>query len=227
MQEELVSTLEEELSKSDNVDVSEVIDEFFENNEVDGTELYDTIEQDKIDTENKEALGWTEDQIAESKIIETVEVDGYTIEYYSNGTFAVEYPEEETLAPAKSGGFSTMAKATTKSKKATSKREYRSWVGVLMFTVGQEGYFNYNGSKATYKSGFDGWYKRGTFSIWQVDKWDPVKEASGKNYTFTVKGNFHWGAEIKGVGLTIQDLRVKQVITCKPDGTTSVKYTLN
>jgi len=114
--------------------------------------------------------------------------------------------------------------ATTKSVSGTATKTYYSWIGLKMFTLSVTCTFNYNGSKAWYKSGFDYYYSRGSFSTWQVSNWRGWKEASGTNFRAYCSGNFHYGFEYQGVGLVIQDIYCKNTISCNKSGTISKSY---
>ena len=99
-------------------------------------------------------------------------------------------------------------------------------VGNKLFTLTVECTFNYNGSSAWYKSGFDYYYTKGFLSIWQVSNWKGWKEASGSSYKAYCSGNFHFGLEYEGNGLVIQDFYCKNTLTCSKDGkiTTSATH---
>lgn len=139
-----------------------------------------------------------------------------------------EMVDEDTSLISKISDFFVLkvnAASKTKTKKYSEKKAYYSWVGIKIFTVGLDCNFYYNGSKAWYKSGFDGWYKRGTLSIWQVSNWKEKREQSGKSYVARCSGNFHYGLEVHGVGLIIQDLYIKHVATCNKNGKVSLSRT--
>lgn len=111
--------------------------------------------------------------------------------------------------------------ATTKSKSGISSRTYYGLVGNKLFSIAVKCTFNYNGTKAWYKSGFDYYYTKGTLSVWQVSNWRGWKEASGTSYKAYCSGNFHWGVEYNGNGLVIQDYYCKNTLTCDKKGNIS------
>lgn len=116
-------------------------------------------------------------------------------------------------------------KKKTKVRYYSESQTYYSWVGIKLFTVGLECNYNYNGKKAWYHSGFDGWYYRGKFSIWQVSNWKERREKSGTNYVAWVAGNFHYGIEYKGVGWIVCDRYIKHSATCNKSGKVTLKKT--
>lgn len=90
-------------------------------------------------------------------------------------------------------------------KTVTHRYTAKSWVGLTLFKLGVKGYFSYNGSKVKPHLN-DAWYTRGTLSIWQVSGWHKGTYTKGSNYAEVYgRGNFHYGFEVKGVGLVIQD----------------------
>ena len=100
-----------------------------------------------------------------------------------------------------------------------SRSYYSSIVGNKIFELGLSCNFYYNGSKASYKSGLDAYYKRGTLSAWQVNNWSKWHEQDGTSYWAYCSGNFHWGLEIDGVGLVIDEYYIKLGLECDKDGT--------
>ncbi|MNE36319.1 hypothetical protein D3C80_1301260 [compost metagenome] len=83
--------------------------------------------------------------------------------------------------------------------------DVKSILGNTVFSISVRGYFTYNGT-AVNPHLVDAWYNKGTLSIWQVDNWEEgvTYEMSGKVRIYG-KGNFHFGLEINGYGLTVQD----------------------
>ena len=123
--------------------------------------------------------------------------------------------DKDTILKAKA------KKKKTKSVSATNKKSAYGLLGNRLFTISLKCTFNYNGSKAWYKSGYDHYYTRGTLSIWQVSNWKGWREKSGTSYKAYCSGNFHFGFEYKGVGMIVQDLYCKNTITCNKKGSIS------
>ena len=139
----------------------------------------------------------------------------FSIEFYDNGIFSVEvYPSQISLLAS-----GTVFGSATK--------EYYSAAGVNIFTISVSSTFSYNGTKASYYSGFDAYYTRGFLSIWQVSNWVSGKETVGYSYSAYAKGNFHFGLEVNGVGIVIQDFYIKHTVTCSKDGVISRSYVQN
>jgi hypothetical protein len=110
---------------------------------------------------------------------------------------------------------------TVHSKSGISEKTYYGISGNKAFSLAVESTFNYNGSTAWYKSGFNYYYTKGTLSVWQVSNWNGWKEASGTSYKAYCAGNFHWGIEYAGSGLVIQDYYCKNTLICDKDGNIS------
>lgn len=139
----------------------------------------------------------------------------------------VEEPADDNLVADVASLFfdEVYAASSAKSKKYSESKAYYSWAGLKIFTIGMDCNFYYNGKKAWYKSGFDGWYTRGALSIWQVSNWKERREQSGSSYVAWCAGNFHMGLEVKGVGIILDDKYIKHTATCNKNGSVSLSRT--
>lgn len=142
----------------------------------------------------------------------------FAIEFFDNGIFSVETglnqsPQISLLATGTVYGSATKA--------------YYSAAGVNVFTISVSSTFSFNGTRASYYSGFDAYYTRGFLSIWQVSNWASGKEAVGSSYSAFAKGNFHFGLEVDGIGIVIQDFYIKHTVTCSKDGAITRNYVQN
>lgn len=175
------------------------------------------VEYEEIESLNKESLKKSKSVFSndEDRITKEVYVDGVEICFYDNGTFSVdEGTVEEELKNIR---------AATKTKTASNTKTIYSWVGLKMFSTTVSSKFNYNGKKATYHSGLDAHYKRGTLSMWNVSNWRKWKESSGTSYKVYAAGNFYYGFSIKGNGIMIQEMYLKNTISINKNGAVS-KY---
>ncbi|MGG1575026.1 hypothetical protein [Fictibacillus sp. NRS-1165] len=197
-----------------NID-EKTIQKFFKassKNKLTGKEVKILNDADKKDTADKKAKKYTQEKIADSKILAELTYNGRQITILKNGTFAVEEPDTT---------MSTMASGT---KWGTAKRSYYSWVGLKLFTVSVTSKFRYTGSKAYYHSGYDAYNKRGSLSLWQVTGWKEWKERSGTSYNAYASGNFHVGFEVYGIGLILQEFYIKHTVQCTKKGTIKRYY---
>lgn len=115
--------------------------------------------------------------------------------------------------------------STTYNRYGQTYRDYYSWVGVYIFTVGQSLNFWYDGTSAGYNGGYDGYYLRGSIlSLWQVSDWSEGHQAAGSSYEASCGGYFHMGFEYQGFGFVVDDVNIVQRVTCSPSGTLSYYY---
>ncbi len=150
--------------------------------------------------------------------------ENFTINDSTTLTVAPTYIMVSVLDVRENPDVAINATKATSSKSGTCSETYYGLAGNKLFTLTVECTFNYNGSSAWYKSGFDYYYTKGFLSIWQVSNWKGWKEASGSSYKAYCSGNFHFGLEYEGNGLVIQDFYCKNTLTCSKNGTIS-KYT--
>ncbi|WP_226568837.1 hypothetical protein [Bacillus stratosphericus] len=130
--------------------------------------------------------------------------------------------------PENESDFDTAAKKKKykNTKTFTSSYTARNFLNMKLFTVKTKGYFQYNGSNVKAKLN-DAWYTKGFLSIWQVSNWKKGTYKKGKNYAEVYgRGNFHFGLEIKGYGLVVQDQYIKVYLTANKKGTVWKKYSV-
>ncbi|GIP25031.1 hypothetical protein J23TS9_01610 [Paenibacillus sp. J23TS9] len=146
----------------------------------------------------------------EEVALKSIEIDAKTIlTTYDDGTLSI---TKTTMEPVSN---STLA---TYTKWGQSTKDYYSIVGMKLFTiaVGIECYCD--GTKAS-PTGIDkGFYERGFLSVWQVSDWKFEKQAFYQtDYGAYVQGNFHYGFEVEGVGIVIQDKFIKHQVIIHKD----------
>lgn len=152
------------------------------------------------------SLNYSNQKIADSQIIKTVKTkNNYLIEFYNNGCFSIE-------------NLNNINKVSNGAVWGQAYKDYYSWIGLHIFSVAVCSSFGYNGKKAYYNGNFDAYYERGFLSIWQVSNWSKWKESVGSSYKINASGNFHYGFEVDGIGIVIQDLYIKQSVTCDKHG---------
>ncbi|OTQ88053.1 hypothetical protein BG30_02005 [Bacillus subtilis subsp. subtilis] len=133
--------------------------------------------------------------------------------------------EEET--PPTSSDVEIAAAKYKNTKTYTHSYTAKNFLNMKLFTVKTKGYFQYNGTDVKPKLN-DAWYTRGFLSIWQVSNWQKSTYKKESNYAEVYgRGNFHFGLEINGYGLVVQDQYIKVYLTGNKKGTvykkTSVK----
>lgn len=210
---DFAEALIQNVEKSTNESVINSVNNFIkiETNKIKGESYFLLNESSKL---NKE-LKTSNISKTENVVMKRYTTKDFSIEFYDNGIFSVEvYPSQISLLAS-----GTVFGSATK--------EYYSAAGVNIFTISVSSTFSYNGTKASYYSGFDAYYTRGFLSIWQVSNWVSGKEAVGYSYSAYAKGNFHFGLEVNGVGIVIQDFYIKHTVTCTKDGVISRSYVQN
>ncbi|MGD9775349.1 MAG: hypothetical protein AB7U72_00340 [Methanosarcina sp.] len=111
------------------------------------------------------------------------------------------------------------AKSYSYTDMITAYKHFYATSGLRVFSVYARGYFGYDGDTVTAYH-YDSWYDRGFASIWQVSDWEEggYDYASGTLSEVYGRGYFHYGIEIEGIGLVIQDLNVEVKTVCDEDG---------
>ncbi|MCI9596079.1 MAG: hypothetical protein HFE75_02040 [Firmicutes bacterium] len=122
----------------------------------------------------------------------------------------------------------TAAKATKKTKGGCATRIYYAKpYGYKLFEISVGLYFYYDGTKASYKSDFDAYYKRYLGSaLYSVSNWRKKRETAGTSYQGWCGGNFSEGITIKGNGLVWFDYVVKHKVKCSKSGNITRTYTV-
>lgn len=139
--------------------------------------------------------------------------------FYIHQTTAEETPEEN-------GDFKSTAAKYKNTKTFTSWYTAKNILNMDLFTVKTRGYFQYNGNNVKAKLN-DAWYTKSFLSIWQVSNWGKGTYKKGKNYAEVYgRGNFHFGIEIKGYGLVVQDQYIKVFLTANKKGTVWKKHSV-
>lgn len=211
MQNDLIKFIES--SENSNLDKLE-LEEFVKNNIYKKYNLnYEDFKQISKES-NKQIqklknLNYSNQQIADNQIIKTIKTkNNYLIEFYNNGCFSIENLNSSINPKLQSNGAVW----------GQAYKDYYSWTGIHIFSVAVCSSFGYDGKKAYYNGNFDAYYERGFLSVWQVSNWNKWREPVGSNYRINASGNFHYGFEIDGVGIVIQDLYIKQSVTCDKYG---------
>lgn len=137
-------------------------------------------------------------------------------------------PEPITIADKIISLFIDSASAASYTKSTGTvyaKRSIYNRFGQMSVSTHVQCNFYYNGSKAWYKSNFDGYYTRGLLTLWGCSQWEKWKEANGTSYTATARGVFCWGVQYEGNGLIVDEAVCRAKITCSKDGIITKSYT--
>ena len=232
---ECMDNLADEIKDSKSTDYSAIIQEYVENNDCSAQQeieqsIFETVSDSSNNSENCQ-IELSEDVLddySESYVIDnttSITVTPLYIEVTNIECLDDDSTSEDSLIGEILSYYTTdVNAATTKTKKYAESKDYYSWVGLKSFTIGLSCNFYYNGKKAWYKSGLDGFYTRGILSIWQVSNWKVGKESDGTSYMAYCSGNFHYGFEYKGVGIVIQEKYIRHRMTCNKNGNVSVTY---
>ncbi|EOS31334.1 hypothetical protein C807_01197 [Lachnospiraceae bacterium 28-4] len=162
----------------------------------------------------------------ETKVIDlgndnTVILEGIMV--YVNGVEDVEATPERIAKGAVDNTASTYSAKSTSPIKKYYHAVYALVLGQELYRITQEAQFTYNGSSVSVNYS-DGSYQRGFLSIWQVSDFKDSSVSSitvgGVNYArVKSSANFHYGLEIQGVGLVIQDNYCWVDARCSKTGT--------
>lgn len=107
-----------------------------------------------------------------------------------------------------------------------SASEY-NWLGWKLFTVYAKGYFGYD-HKSVQPYFDDSWYVHNMpFNLWQISNWEKgahmISNSTAEVYG---QGNFHYGFEYNGGGLTVQDYYIKIYLSCDQNGNYETHYSV-
>lgn len=149
----------------------------------------------------------------------TITLDGIMI--YVNGEIDVEATPDRIAKGAVDVSTNTRAARSTTSIKSYYHAVYALLLGQEIYRITQEAQFTYNGSSVSVNYA-DGYYERGFLSIWQVSDFQDSEEST-YNGSARVKSsaNFHYGLEINGIGLVIQDNNCWVDARCTKNGSVS------
>lgn len=142
--------------------------------------------------------------------------DGRTITFSKDGlTFSIsDYPVilKKALNDAKNANIESLNSVTASyvthyTETYTSDHSWYSWIGLKLYSLYAKGYFKFTSDGKVVPYLQDAWYTRGLLSIWQVSDWAESTSThdSGLRAEFYGQGKFHFGIEIKGYGIVIQD----------------------
>lgn len=210
----IIDKLEEYLDNKNIIDLDDkTIDDFFkyqldESEKITGNEILSVVNESNKKTAYLKAKGSSDEEILNSQIIKSVIINNkIKIEVLSNGIFTVEEVGE------------SIGKESRATQTSSARKDYKSWTGIHIFTVSAIGTFTYNGSKATFNNGTNNSYiKRGILSIWQVSDKSTSDGSRGTSAFAKISANLHYGIEINGVGLVVQDLYVMHEVLVDKSG---------
>ena len=151
----------------------------------------------------------------------SITLDGILI--YANGYNDVAATPERIQNGAIDVSDSTRAVSQTTSIRAYYHAVYALVLGQELYRITQEAQFTYNGTSVSVNYA-DGYYQRGFLSIWQVSDFQDSTESTivvdGVTYKqVKSSANFHYGLEIDGIGLVIQDNYCWVSARCTKSGT--------
>ncbi len=149
----------------------------------------------------------------------SITLDGVMI--YVNGATDVEATPEMVAKGAIDISSNARAAQSTTSIRSYYHAVYALLLGQEIYRITQEAQFTYDGSSVSANYA-DGHYERGFLSVWQVDNFQNSARST-LNGSARVKSsaNFHYGLEINGVGLVIQDNYCWVDIRCTKNGSVS------
>ena len=149
----------------------------------------------------------------------SITLDGIMI--YANGANDVAVTPERAAKGAIDLNSSSRSTRSITPVKSYYHAVYALLLGQEIYRITQEAQFTYTGSSVSVNYS-DGYYERGFLSIWQVSDFEDSKEST-INGSAVVKSsaNFHYGLEINGVGLVIQDNNCWVDVRCTKNGSVS------
>ncbi|KYC60876.1 hypothetical protein [Heyndrickxia coagulans] len=236
LQNKLTSYLKTANPKTDG-EVEKVVSDFYKDNNVDKkiTSSFDNTGLPNIEysegTSENNAINidkYIDENVDKGNFVEKKVNDNVSVIFTNSPVYFIESTEETLTLPNtnKNGVMRLAASRYKNTKTVTHRYTAKSWVGLTLFKLGVKGYFSYNGSKVKPHLN-DAWYTRGTLSIWQVSGWHKGTYTKGSNYAEVYgRGNFHYGFEVKGVGLVIQDKYFKVYLSSNAKGKVSKHTTI-
>ena len=146
----------------------------------------------------------------------SITLDGIMI--YVHGTDEVEATPDRIAKGAIDVNANTRSATSVTSIRSFYHAVYALILGQEVYRITQEAQFTYDGS-TVYANYADGYYDRGFLTVWQVSDFEDSQEST-YNGGARVKSsaNFHYGLEINGVGLVIQDKHCWVDARCTKNG---------
>ncbi|WPP40545.1 hypothetical protein SK066_18390 [Paenibacillus hunanensis] len=159
---------------------------------------------------DQDFIAYMEENIEKNNFNEHEISNGVKIIFTNSPVYFIESSENDQSNVLQDSNIrvNALAKASKQTDIKTWTYEGNNILGMKLFEVGVKGYFTYNGANSNGHL-VDAWYNKGLASTWQVSNWDKgVRSVGNGKSRVYASGNFHWGAEIKGYGFTIQDVYV-------------------
>lgn len=156
--------------------------------------------------------------------------DGSNITFTDQGYFLIDSLKEEannTIQPIneKSEMNSQSEVNSLYTPILTSTVSGYNRLGWKLFTVYTKGYFVYD-HKSVQPYHRNSWYVRNMpFNLWQISNWEKgahmISSSTAEVYG---QGDFHYGFEYNGKGLTVQNYYVKIYLSCDQNGNYETHY---
>jgi hypothetical protein len=149
-------------------------------------------------------------------------VNGEKVTFADNGTIYLSGIKEEAITSA----IEPKSRSISYTDNLTGYVHAYNGLGLKMYTVYTKGYFEYDGSTVE-DHHYNSWYVRyGSINPWQVSNWEKggYSHSSGTYAQIYGRGNFHYGLEVNGVGIIVQDDYVNLYIECDEDGDYNCGY---
>ncbi len=149
----------------------------------------------------------------------SITLDGIMI--YVHGADVVEATPERIAKGAIDINENTRSATSVTSIRSFYHAVYALLLGQEIYRITQEAQFTYDGS-TVYANYADGYYERGFLSIWQVSDFEDSQESTYYgDARVKSSANFHYGLEINGIGLVIQDNNCWVDARCTKNGSVS------
>lgn len=166
------------------------------------------------------------------KLESSEKVDNDTmIDFYSSGVFLISTAgivDTSAIGAASTLPISNEAlspMATTSTVYTTTRyTAYAAYgvLGQLLWDTYLSGYFAYDTNKNVTPTPYldRAYYVRGPVSLWQVSNWSTggTRLLNSLTAYCYARGNFHWGFEVEGVGIVVQDIALDLRLTCDKTG---------
>lgn len=102
-----------------------------------------------------------------------------------------------------------------------------NFLGWKLFTVYTKGYFVYD-HKSVQPYHINSWYVHNMpFNLWQISNWEKGTHMISSNTAEVYgQGDFHYGFEYNGKGITVQNYYVKIYLSCDQNGNYETHYSI-